>query len=141
MIKILILFAIVILSALLGIALAANKKQRYKVLCELYDFNERLILNVKYERKRFEDVAAKYESVKRFLRGEEIIDGEEGEFIKKYFEVIGTTDAQSQLGYLSEMKETLGKYKTESEIKYKKYGSLYLKLCIACGILIAVLLV
>lgn len=140
MIKILILFAIVILSALLGVALSADKKKKYKTICEFYDFNENLILNIKYERKRFEEVAKGYESVKRALSGEEVLSGEQGEFIKKYLEGIGTTDALSQIGYLTEMKETLSKYRSESENNYKKYGSLYLKLCIACGILIAVLL-
>ncbi|MGN1060856.1 MAG: hypothetical protein ACI4QN_03905 [Candidatus Coproplasma sp.] len=140
MIKTLILFAIVILSALLGIVLSADKKRRYKIICEFYDFNESLILNIKYERKRFEEVASGFESVKRVLNGEEVLNGEQGEFIKKYLEGIGTTDAISQIGYLTEMKETLTKYKNESEKNYKKYGSLYLKLCIACGILIAVLL-
>ncbi|MGN0824222.1 MAG: hypothetical protein ACI4MB_04050 [Candidatus Coproplasma sp.] len=140
MIKILILFAIVILSALLGVVLSGDKKKQYKTICEFYDFNENLILNIKYERKRFEEVANGYESVKRALNGEEVLNGEQGEFIKKYLEGIGTTDALSQIGYLTEMKETLSKYRNESEKNYKKYGSLYLKLCIACGILIAVLL-
>ncbi|MGN0806094.1 MAG: hypothetical protein ACI4MC_03570 [Candidatus Coproplasma sp.] len=140
MIKILILFAIVILSALLGAALSADKKRQYKTVCEFYDFNESLILNIKYERKRFDEVAKGYENVKKALAGEEVLSGEEGKFIKKYLEGIGTTDAQSQISYLMEMKETLAKYKNESEKKYKKYGSLYLKLCIACGILIDVLL-
>ena len=140
MIKILILFAIVILSALLGMALSADKKKQYKIMCEFYDFNESLMLNIKYERNRFEEILGGFNTVKKALNGEEVIGGEEGEFIKKYLEGIGTTDAQSQISYLGEMKEKLSKYKSESETKYKKYGSLYLKLCIACGILIAVLL-
>ena len=140
MIKILILFAIVILSALLGMALSADKKKQYKIMCEFYDFNESLMLNIKYERKRFEEILGGFNTVKKALNGEEVIGGEEGEFIKKYLDGIGTTDAQSQISYLGEMKEKLSKYKSESETKYKKYGSLYLKLCIACGILIAVLL-
>ncbi|MGN0808242.1 MAG: hypothetical protein ACI4MN_07350 [Candidatus Coproplasma sp.] len=140
MIKILILFAIVILSALLGVALSADKKRQYKTVCEFYDFNENLILNVKYERKKFDEIAKGYENVKNALNGEDVLNGEVGAFIKKYLNGIGTTDAQTQIAYLTEMKETLAKYKNESEKNYKKYGSLYLKLCIACGILIAVLL-
>lgn len=120
--------------------LSADKKKEYRTICEFYDFNESLILNIKYERKRFEEVANGYESVKRALNGEEVLSGEQGEFIKKYLDGIGTTDALSQIGYLTEMKQTLLKFKNESEKNYKKYGSLYLKLCIACGILIAVLL-
>lgn len=121
-------------------ALSADKKKQYKIMCEFYDFNESLMLNIKYERKRFEEILDGFNTVKKALNGEEVIGGEEGEFIKKYLDGIGTTDAQSQISYLGEMKEKLSKYKSESETKYKKYGSLYLKLCIACGILIAVLL-
>lgn len=124
----------------MGVTLSTDKKKKYKTICEFYDFNESLILNIKYERKRFEEIAKGYKSVERALAGQEVLDGDEGIFIKKYLVGIGTTDAQSQIGYLTEMKETLAKYKGESEKKCKKYGSLYLKLCIACGILIAVLL-
>lgn len=124
----------------MGLTLSADKKRQYRTICEFYDFNESLILNIKYERKRFEEVAKDYKNVERALAGQEVLDGEEGAFIKKYLSGIGTTDAQSQIGYLSQMKETLAKYKGESEKNCKKYGSLYLKLCIACGILIAVLL-
>ncbi len=111
-----------------------------KAICEFYDFNEKLILNIKYERKKFDEVVREFNTVKRALNGEEIIDGEEGAFVKKYLEGIGTTDAQSQLCYLNEMKQTLGKFKEKSEQDYKKYGSLYIKISLACGILIAVLL-
>lgn len=121
-------------------ALSADKKKQYKTICEFYDFNENLILNIKYERKRFDEVVKTYKNVEKAIAGQEVVGGEEGVFIKKYLKGIGTTDAQSQIGYLTEMKETLAKYKSESEKNYKKYGSLYLKLCIACGILIAVLL-
>lgn len=125
---------------MLGVALSAEKKRRYKLWCELYDFNEKLILNIKYERRRLEEVLNDFGMVKKLYLGNEDFDGEECDFIKNYFRLIGTTDANSQLGFLCEEKVSISKYKAESEIKYKKYGSLYIKLCIACGILIAVLL-
>lgn len=129
-----------ILSALLGMALTADKKKRMKIIAEFYDFNEKLIINMKYGRKKFSEVKEGFPTVKRALNGEEVIDGEQGMFIRKYLEGIGTTDAPSQSVYLEEMKTTLTKYKNESEQNYKKYGSLYFKLCLAGGILIAVLL-
>ncbi len=129
-----------ILSALLGIALSADKKRQMKTIAEFYDFNEKLILNMKYGRKKFSEVTEDYPTIKRALSGEEVIDGEQGVFINKYLKGIGTTDAASQSVYLEEMKVTLDKMKAESEQNYKKYGSMYFKLCLAGGILIAVLL-
>lgn len=129
-----------ILSALLGIALSADKKRQMKEVAEFYDFNEKLIINMKYGMKKFSEVCADYPTVKRALNGEEVMDGEHGAFIDKYLKDIGTTDAASQSLYLEEMKVTLAKMKAESEQNYKKYGSMYFKLCLAGGILIAVLL-
>lgn len=129
-----------ILSALLGIALSADKKRQMKAVAEFYDFNEKLIINMKYGRKKFSEVTADYPTVRRALNGEVVIDGENGVFIDKYLKGIGTTDASSQSLYLEEMKVTLAKMRAESEQNYKKYGSMYFKLCLAGGILIAVLL-
>lgn len=125
---------------MLGLVLSAEKKRSYKLWCELYDFNEKLILNIKYERRHLEDVLNDFDMVKKLYSGNLDLDGEEVDFIKNYFRLIGTTDAQSQLDFLNEEKVAISKYRADSEIKYKKYGSLYVKLCIACGILIAVLL-
>lgn len=121
-------------------ALSSDKKREMKIMREFYDFNEKLILNMKYGRKKFSELKEGYPHVVKALNGGEVLSGERGEFIKKYLEGIGTTDAASQTAYLGEMKNWLAKYKDESEQNYKKYGSLYFKLCIAGGILIAVLL-
>lgn len=106
----------------------------------MYEFNESLILNLKYERKKFNEILKDFPYAQRFMNGEMLLGDENDEFIAKYISGIGTTDSQAQMTYLSEMKERLLKLKQEYEFTYKKYGSLYIKLSILCGIVVAVIL-
>lgn len=129
-----------ILSAALGIALSNEKKREMKIYAQFYEFNERLILNLRYGRNKLSDVAEEFDYVKRTMNGEELIKGREGAFLKDYLAHVGETDAVTQIEYLNEKKQTLAKYKQNGEENYKKYGSLYFKLCLLGGILIAVLL-
>lgn len=130
-----------ILSALFGIILASDKKKCMKVFAQFYEFNEKLLLNLSYGKMKVGEVAAQYEYVRSELEGKSVLKGEKEEFLRNYIENIGSTDAHSQLGYLNERKEELKKFKTESEEDYKKYGSLYFKIALMVGILIAVLLI
>lgn len=141
MIKLLILSAIVILSALLGIILTADKKKNMNVFAQFYEFNEKLLLNLKYGRIKVKEIASEYEYVQKALQGEHILKGEEDEFLQNYVANIGSTDTYSQVDYLNERKQNLKKYKDESEEVYKKYGSLYFKIALMIGILVAVLLI
>ena len=140
MIKLLILSAIVILSALLGIILTADKKKTMKVFAQFYEFNEKLLLNLKYGRIKVGEIASEYEYVQSVLQGKSLLKGEENEFLQSYISNIGATDAYSQVDYLNERKQSLKKYKDDSEAAYKKYGSLYFKIALMIGILVAVLL-
>lgn len=140
MIKILILFAIVLLSGGLGLAISAEKKREMNVFGQFYDFNEKLILNLKFNRDKIGTVADEFDLVKRVMNGDQLIKGGDGEFLKRYLSDIGKTDAPTQIEYLNEKGQTLEKLKKKSEENYKKYGSLYFKLSLMAGILIAVLL-
>lgn len=140
MIKILILIAVVILTASIGVILSANRKKRMQVFAELYEFNEQLILTLKFSRASIEKVASSFKYVTEILKGDVPLSGEDGKFIIDYKENLGKTDALSQIDYLSERKSFLKKYKEESFADYKKYSSLYLKIFLLIGILIAVLL-
>lgn len=120
--------------------LSADKKKRKNVFGELYEFNEQLLLNLKYGKHKLSDVSDNFKYVDRILKGESVLDGGDAEFIKSYITNIGATDANSQIDYLNERKQTLKKYKEESADDYKKYSSLYLKISLMIGILIAVLL-
>lgn len=111
-----------------------------KVYAQFYDFNEKLIINLKFNRDKIETVAEEFDEVKRAMNGDEVAKGEDGEILKRYIDQIGNTDAPTQLLYLTEQGQTLKKLKLKSEENYKKYGSLYFKLSLMAGILIAVLL-
>lgn len=139
MIKILILFAIVILSAVFGLALSNEKKNKVKVYEQFYEFNEKLIMNLKYGRDKVSKIAADYGYVQKCLNGEKVLSGNEGKFLTEYLSSIGHTDAASQIDYLNERKAELDNLRQSSRNSYKKYGSLYFKLCLMAGILIAVL--
>ncbi len=134
------LFTIIILSTLLGSLLAADKKKRMNVFKELYEFNERLILNMNYGKSKISNIAADFKYVGDLMSGKAVLSGADGEFIKNYVSNLGTTDATSQLEYLNERKSALSKLKSESEENYKKYSSMYVKISLMVGILIAVLL-
>ena len=130
----------VILTASIGVMLSANRKKRMQVFAELYEFNEQLILTLKFSRASIEKVASSLKFVPDILKGVVPLSGEDGKFITDYKENLGKTDALSQIDYLSERKLFLKKYKEESFADYKKYSSLYLKIFLLIGILIAVLL-
>lgn len=95
---------------------------------------------MKYGRKKISEIYSGYPYVEREFNGEKSATGNMREFLDSYLENIGTTDAMTQVGYLEEMRHRFSHLRAESEADYKKYGSLYFKLCLAAGILIAVLL-
>lgn len=135
-----ILFAIVLLSGGLGLLISAEMKKEMKIFGQFYDFNEKLILNLKFNKDKVAVVAEEFEYVKKAMSGESLIKSEDGEFLSQYLSDIGRTDAPTQLAYLNEKKQTLLSFKQKSEEKYKRYGSLYFKISLMAGILIAVLL-
>lgn len=125
---------------MLGAVIGSYMKKQMQIMCEFYDFNEKLILNMKFGREKLFEICKEYPNVSLAYNGEAVISGERGAFIKKYLQGIGATDAYSQLDYLNEMKVTLLKYKNESQERYKKFAPMYFKLCLAGGILVAILL-
>lgn len=140
MIKILILIVVVILTTLLGIFLSANKKKRMQIYSELYEFNEQLILNLKFNKSSISKIAAPFKYVGNILDGSLTLSGSDGDFLRDYTENLGMTDALSQVDYLTERKSILKKYKEESFADYKRYSSLYVKIFFLIGVTIAVLL-
>lgn len=74
------------------------------------------------------------------LAGKPVLKGADGEFLKNYASNLGSTDASSQIDYLNERKAYIKKHKDESFADYKKYSSLYVKIFLMLGVLIAVLL-
>ena len=129
-----------VLTTTIGSLLAANKKRRMQIFSELYEFNEQLILTLKFTRASIEKVAQPFTFVPEILDGKELLLGDEGQFLKDYVQNLGKTDALSQVDYLNERKLLLKKYKDDSFNDYKKYSSLYVKIFFLIGVMAAVLL-
>ena len=141
MIKILILLAIIALTTYVGVFLSAEKKKRAQVYAELYEFNERLLLNMKFNKYPVEQVAEGFKYVEKILQGGQVLQGSDNKTINDYFASLGTSDALSQIDYLNDRKAALSRLKDESFSDYKRYSSLYIKIFFMVGVLIAVLLV
>lgn len=140
MIKILILCAIIAATTAVGVILSADKKKRAQVFKELYEFNESMLINLKYGKERISQVTAQFRYMPQIFEGKNVLGGEDGKFISDYVKNIGVSDSSSQIDYLNERKGTLKKLMDESEENYKKYSSLYIKISLMIGVLIAVLL-
>lgn len=125
---------------LLGVFLSAGKKKRSAVFSELYEFNEQLLINLKYSRKPLSEVAKDYKYVPAVIGGEKVLGGNDASFISDYTAGLGKSDAMSQIDYLNDRKSALSKLKDESFADYKKYGSLYVKIFFMVGVLMAILL-
>ena len=111
-----------------------------QIFAELYEFNEQLILTLKFSRASIEKIAEPYKFVSEVLDGKDILTGDDGQFLKDYIQNLGKTDALSQVDYLNERKQILKKYKDESFTDYKKYSSLYVKIFFLIGVMAAVLM-
>ena len=124
----------------LGVFLSANKKKRALVFSELCEFNEQLIMNLKFNKSPLYDVAQNFKYMPVALKGGKVLDGKDGEVVSDYFVNLGKSDAMSQIDYLNGRKEMLAKYRDESQLNYKKYSSLYVKIFFMLGVLMAVLM-
>ena len=132
--------AIVCLTTALGVLFSANKKKRMQVFAELYEFNEQLLLNLKFSKAPLAKVAEPYKHIPAVIRGENVLSGKDVETLSEYIVNLGKSDAQSQVDYLNGRKAQLSKLKEESAADYKRYSSLYLKVFFMVGVLMAVLL-
>lgn len=110
------------------------------VFSELYEFNEKLIMNLKFNRMSMDKVAEGFKYIPEILSGNSVLEGKDSELINEYIVNLGKSDAVSQLDYLNGRKAYLAKYRDESNTEYKKYGSLYVKIFFMIGVLMAVLL-
>lgn len=131
---------IVALTTSIGVFLSADRKKKMLVFSELYEFNEQLILNLRFSRDEIYKIARPFRYVTDILSGKQILKKGDNDVVVEYFRNIGSTDALSQVDYLTERKETLRKKKEESAAEYKKYGALYVKIFFLIGALLAVLL-
>lgn len=124
----------------LGVFFSAGKKKKMQVFSELCEFNDRLIMNLKFDKNPLDKVAQSYKYIPVALNGGKVLDGKDGEVISDYFVNLGKSDAMSQIDYLNGKKAQLAKYRDESENNYKRYSSLYVKIFFMIGVLMAVLM-
>ena len=124
----------------MGILLSTEKKKRAAVFAELYEFNELLLMNLRFGREDISSLAQGFRYMGEVAAGKPVLKGADGRFLSEYAGGLGQSDALSQIDYLSERKVYIKKYKDESLAEYKKYRSLYLKIFFMLGVLIAVLL-
>ncbi len=134
------LCAIIAATTAVGVLLSADKKKRAAVFAELYEFNERMLINLKFGKQRISQIAADFKYMPDILAGKSLLGGDDGQFISQYIKNIGVSDSSSQIDYLNERKQAIKKRMDESGENYKKYSSLYIKMALMIGILIAVLL-
>lgn len=120
--------------------LSADKKKRAVVFKELYEFNERMLINLKYGKMRISQIASEFRFMPDILAGKSVLKGADCQFLSDYVKNIGSSDSASQIDYLNERKSAVRKLMEESAENYKKYSSLYIKIALMIGILIAVLL-
>lgn len=128
------------LTTSIGVFLSAKKKRRMQIFSELYEFNEQLLLNLKFSRQTMDKIAHNFKFIPDLLQGKILLEGRDGETISEYVFNLGKSDALSQIDYLNEKKAILAKFKDESTENYKKYSSLYIKIFFLLGVLMAVLL-
>ncbi len=120
--------------------LSADKKKRAQVFSDLYEFNERMLINLKFGKLRISQIAAEFRYMPDIVVGKRVLSGSDGQFLCEYIKNIGVSDSSSQIDYLNERKSAIKKLMEESAENYKKYSSLYVKIALMIGILIAVLL-
>lgn len=134
------LIAVAGLTTSIGLFLSAKKKKRMQIYAELYEFNEQLLLNLKFARQTLDKIAQNFKLIPDILQGKIFLEGVDGEIISEYVFNLGKSDALSQIDYLNERKVILAKFRDESADTYKKYSSLYVKIFFLLGVLMAVLL-
>lgn len=128
------------LTTSIGVFLSAKKKRRMQVFSELYEFNEQLLINLKFSRQTMDKIAQNFKLMPDVLQGKILLEGKDGETVSDYVFNLGKSDALSQIDYLNERKVILAKQRDESVADYKKYSSLYVKIFFLLGVLMAVLL-
>lgn len=138
MIKILTSLAIIIICSSIGAICNSSLKHNAILYRQFADFNDKLILNMKYSRKSIKDLLCEFNELKKYTNETKIKGGDA--FIIDYFNNVGKTDCNSQIEYLNAKSVEIKTERDKKIEKYDKYGPLYLKLSFIIGILIVVIL-
>lgn len=139
MIKILISLIVIVLCALIGTFLGADIKKKSVLYVELADFNDKLIMNLKFARKSIKEIIAEFPNLSNYINSPSYIEDGDA-FLSDYFNALGTSDSASQVGYLTEKSMEIKKERDIWLEKRAKYVPLYLKISVMIGVLIVVIM-
>lgn len=143
-----------------------TKKYRRRKLffMQFYTFNERFLNEISYYRRPLSQFLTQYsykgeyatlletyfeninepEKFQRILFEKDALDflkQEEKNFVFDYFTALGKGDSHSQKNCYNAQKERLILLRNEAENTCRKYGDLYIKLGILCGLLLLILMI
>ena len=164
MIKIILCIAIIAFTSFCGYLLGRKYRQKRQFFDQFKEFNERFLSEVTYYRRPILEFLMRYRYKGEFhiflqdlifdlkeensffktcLEGAEytFLTNEDKIFLADYFAMFGRSDSASQKAYFSSANLEIEKKKTLAQSELKKYGDLYLKLGILCGILIVILII
>lgn len=161
--KIVLGIVIVLFGGLCGYVCTKRFRKRALFFRQFYDFNERFINEISYYKRsldvflsgynyrgEFNELLEAYkedlampEKFLKALRDNELfffLKNEEKKFIFDYFSMLGKGDSFSQKSCFIAQKEGIVALRNAAEATAKKYGDLYLKIGILCGLLFLILI-
>ena len=160
-IKGLLCLAILAFTSTVGYLLAAKYRQRKSFFTQLFDFNERFLVEVAYSKRPIKefienyaykgdfaeilglyiDVLGDFDKMPTLFSEVSFLEQEEKKILTDYFSSLGKGDSDSQKSYFTNVKNTLDVYKKGAENEYKKYAELYVKLGVLVGVAIIIIIV
>jgi len=163
MIKLLLCLAIISFTSFCGYLLGRKYRQKRQFFNQFKEFNERFLTEVTYYRRPIleflshyrykgefhaflEDIIFSLEekySLDKYMKTNDytFLTHEDKIFLNDYFSMFGRSDSVSQKAYFSSANVEIEKRKTNAQSEVKKYGDLYLKMGVLCGILIVILII
>ena len=164
MTKLVLCIAIIVFTSFCGFILGRRYRQKKQFFDQFKEFNERFLTEVTYYRRPILEFLTRYRykgdfhiflenlaygidsgnySVELCFEGNDYVflTSEDKIFIKDYFLMFGRSDSSSQKAYFSSANQEIEKKKANAHAESKKYGDLYLKLGVLCGILIVILII
>ena len=119
--------------------MGADIKKKSVLYVELADFNDKLIMNLKFARKSIKEIIAEFPNLSNYINSPSYIEDGDA-FLSDYFNALGTSDSASQVGYLTEKSMEIKKERDIWLEKRAKYVPLYLKISVMIGVLIVVIM-
>ena len=144
-------------SSMFGLMIVRHKQGRIKYFDSAVRLTEKLISDVSFRRENLVTVLSEFSSedkselkkhIDAFIKSpyeNPVISGkllkpEEKRLLKEYFSSLGVTDTQTQISELNSYKSRFEQIYNDENEKFKKSGSLSLKLSVLIGLAVGVLI-